>query len=435
MDARIISPLSFVLLIVSFVFMVLMMKQFFRKSVLYSIGISTATVIIMASFISGIQARLGPIHMLWALPLQIALAVGAYRYLAIRIKQPLQEILGVVEKISKGNLQVEVGAEISRKNNELGQLASAMRQLTKGLTEKAGFASEIGKGNLDATFEKAGEEDQFGDSLIRMKENLKVAQLEEMKRRDEDARRNWMAQGEAKFADMLRQNESDLGELSFKIISTLVKYMNINQGGIFVLNDESENDKYLELLACYAYDRRKFNTRRLEIGEGLLGSCFLEKKTTYITQLPQDYIKITSGLGDENPDALLMVPLKINEEVYGVIELASFRCFEPHEIAFAERVGEIIASAISGLKISNRTTLLLEKSQQQAEEMRAQEEEMRQNMEELNATQEALAQKEKENYKRVKKLEMLNRRLSDEVDELRKKLRGEELPADKDVRV
>ena len=93
------------------------------------------------------------------------------------------------------------------------------------------------------------------------------------------------------------------------------------------------------------------------------------------------------ALQSETPTALIIMPFRVNEEVEGILEMASFQPFAPHEIEFLEKLGESVAAAIRNTHINEQTRTLLAKTQQQAEEIRATEEEMRQNMEELTATQ------------------------------------------------
>jgi PAS domain-containing protein len=122
----------------------------------------------------------------------------------------------------------------------------------------------------------------------------------------------------------------------------------------------------------------------------LAGQAFLEKGLIQLKQVPVDYIRITSGLGEALPRELIISPLMSNGEVYGVVEIASFRSQEAHQIEFLKKVSEELAVIIQSTRVKVKTQQLLHASQQQTEEMRAQEEEMRQNMEELQATQEGM---------------------------------------------
>jgi len=103
---------------------------------------------------------------------------------------------------------------------------------------------------------------------------------------------------------------------------------------------------------------------------------------------------------------LLIVPLKVDRDVYGIVELASFKDYQPHEIAFVEKLAETIASTLASVKVAHKNRFLIEQFQQQTEEMRSQEEEMRQNMEELQATQEELSRKELDYINRIRDLEV-----------------------------
>jgi len=307
--------------------------------------------------------------------------------IAHSISRPVIRTTKVLSDLAKGDIDASKKVLI-KTSDEIGEMGNSVNTLIDGLNKTAVFAQEIGKGNLDKEFEMLSDQDVLGNSLLEMRESLKKAKKQEELRKSADQKLHWATQGLAKFAETLRQNTGDMQEFSYNIISNLVKYINGNQGGLFTINDDDKSDVFIELLSFYAYERRKYMEKRIEPGVGLIGRCVQEQKTIYMTELPENYVNITSGLGESVPNSLLIVPLKVNDEIFGVVELAGFNEFEDHVIKFVEEVGESIASTISTTKINIRTNQLLEQSQQQSEEMAAQEEEMRQNMEELQATQE-----------------------------------------------
>jgi methyl-accepting chemotaxis protein len=319
------------------------------------------------------------------------------------ITKPLLVTTEVLKNIAQGDIDVEKLNEIGTQD-VVHDITNSVNLLIEGLNKTTQFAREIGKGNLDVNFELLGSKDILGKSLIDMRESLQKAQLHEKQRKIEDDKRSWASNGIAKFSEILRKNNDNLNELSYDLISNLVDYLGANQGGLFSLNDEDENDVFIELSACCAFDRRKYHQHRIEMGDGLVGMCVQEGQTVYMTDIPDNYIEITSGMGDSNPKSLLIVPLKLNDKTYGVIEIASFKEFDQYQIEFVEKLGENIASTISNVKINVSTSSLLEKFQQQAEEMKAQEEELRQNLEELQSTQEEMDRIKQDEIKKTKDL-------------------------------
>jgi PAS domain S-box-containing protein len=297
------------------------------------------------------------------------------------ITNPINYIREVVVKLGKGELVDDKKRKFS--NDEIGEMASATDNLVNGLKATTQFAENIGNGKYDSDFQPLSEHDVLGNALLNMRVNLsRVA--------EDDKKRNWATEGLAKFGDILRANNSNLEKLSDEIISNLVKYLKANQGALYIIDDEENEDPAMSMTACYAWDKKKFVNQKIHKGEGLAGQAWQEMDTVYLTDVPQNYIKITSGLGDANPNSILIVPLKVNDQIFGVVEIASFAVLKDYEIEFVQKIAESIASTISSVKINARTQRLLEESQQMTEQMRAQEEEMRQNMEELQATQEEM---------------------------------------------
>jgi PAS domain S-box-containing protein len=283
-----------------------------------------------------------------------------------------------------------------KKHDELTDMAEHLNKVVEGLQTKAGFAIEIGKGKLDSKYQPLSEDDILGNALIEMEKSLQKADYEDQKYKSEEKKRIWTNEGIAKFGEILRLHSNDINFLADEIIQNLVKYLNAAQGGLFFFNDEQKDDIHLELVGAFAYDRKKFIKKSIKLGEGLIGTAALEKERIFLTEIPENYLTITSGMGEAPPRSILIVPLKLEEEVLGVAELASFHIFNQHEIEFVEKIGQTIASTITSVKINARTAKLLEQSQKQAEEMAEQEEEMRQNMEELRTTQEDFGRREAE---------------------------------------
>lgn len=232
-----------------------------------------------------------------------------------------------------------------------------------------------------------------------LKENLKkieAAQLQEQNR-------NWATEGIAMVAEILRDSNTE--KKYDNLISGIVRYMKANQGGLYTIEIDDNKNASIRLAACYAYERKKFIEQNFIPEEaGLLGQAYLENESIYLTEIPENYMKITSGLGGHTPKALIIMPLKVNDLVEGLIEIAFFRTLEPFEIEFLAKMGEGLAAFIQTNRINEKTMHLLKQTTSQAEEMRAQEEELRQNLEEMEAIHEEAARKEAAYIRQIEEL-------------------------------
>ena len=257
------------------------------------------------------------------------------------------------------------------------------------------FINNITSGNLDIQWEGISKDNEalnkqnLAGELSQMRDKMK-----EIKAADEI--RNWTTEGLAKFSDVIRGNQQSIKALCYDVLAYVVKYLNAQQGGIFVLMEDVEGNSHLELSAAYAFSKKKFIEKRIQIGEGMIGQTFLEGQPIVLTKIPQGYTEITSGLGELTASCLMILPMKYNEKIEAVIEIAGFNKFEQHEISFVEKVGEITASTLSTVKNTEKMKFMVDQFKSQTEQLKAQEEELRQNMEEMEATQEAFRRQEKE---------------------------------------
>ncbi|MBL0744411.1 PAS domain S-box protein [Chryseolinea lacunae] len=297
-----------------------------------------------------------------------------------------------------------VGEQVSRFLFNSGDTNKAnLMVLETELKNATEFIKYIGEGKFDVPYPgmtpalHALNQNNLSGELLNMKDKMRAVA-------EEERQRMWTASGLTRFSELARQQHQNTAELLNQFIGELVRYIGANQGGIFVVGEDDHANPVLELKGCYAYGRRKFVERIIAPGEGLVGQAFLEGDVTLLTNIPRDYVNITSGLGEATPRCVVLVPLKNYDTVEGVLEVASFTVWKKYEADFLERVGEILGAALSDIRMTEATQKLLAESQQQATQLKTKEEELRQNLEEIHATQEALERKSTESLLQNTKL-------------------------------
>jgi len=315
--------------------------------------------------------------------------LGAVMYRLRRDARNRKELLLEFERNNR-QYMFDSGESLSDDNPQV-----IIKSSIQSLKRASSFIKQIAVGNYSTNWDGLNEQnarlnqENLAGDLIKMRDQMKRV-------KDEDKKRIWMTEGLAKFSEVTRANQDNIEELANEVVSFLAKYLNAQQASLFMLDETNIANPFLSPVGCYAFDRTKFLEKRIEIGSGLVGQAYVEGTITVLTQLPKNYIQITSGLGYATPSCLIIVPMKYNEKVEAVLELASFNRFAEHEIQYLEKAGEVIASAIYSTKVNERTARLLKESQEQAEALKAQEEELRQNMEELQATQENMRRRQSE---------------------------------------
>lgn len=240
--------------------------------------------------------------------------------------------------------------------------------------------------------------------LRKNEEDMKKTMRELEDSRKKDGARNWVARGLSEIIAILQSgNESSV--IFDKVLSALIRYSEMNQGTMFIATEDDSGKTILQQVSCYAYDRKKYTEKIIEPGNGVIGQVYLEGQLCYMRSVPESFMRITSGLGQATPRYVVILPMKTNTSVEGILELASFQPLDDEHFELFNKLGETLASFIATSRVNNKTRELLHKAQIMSEELKANEEEMRQNLEELTATQEVMARKEHEYQRRIAELE------------------------------
>lgn len=180
---------------------------------------------------------------------------------------------------------------------------------------------------------------QMQQDQLQLKEYIK--KVEEAQKIEQE--RQWITQSVAAITEIMR-TQRNTGELYDVLLSTIVKTLKASQGAFYLTEHDAQGTPQLVMKACYAYDRKKHLHHTLAAGEGLLGQCYLEKAIIYINDVPQGYTRIRSGLGKSTPTAIIIIPLQSEEQVEGILEIASFQEIAQHQVTYLEQLATILGS-------------------------------------------------------------------------------------------
>jgi signal transduction histidine kinase/DNA-binding response OmpR family regulator/HAMP domain-containing protein len=261
-------------------------------------------------------------------------------------------------------------------------LTDNVNQLAENLTVQVRaintVATAVAKGDLSSSVkvEAVGEV-----AVLKNNVNKMIVNLKETTRKN--AEQDWLNTNLAKFNRML-QGQRDLREVSKLILAELAPMVKVQHGAFYIYETSSDNEEQLlKLYASYGFQERKHMANQFRPGEGLLGQCLLEKQRILLTNVPDDYVKINSALGEATPLNIVILPIIFEGNVLAIIELASFNFFDDLYLDFLDQLAESIGIVINTVHVNMRTEELLKQSQSLTEELQQQQEELTQTNEEL----------------------------------------------------
>jgi HAMP domain-containing protein/signal transduction histidine kinase/CheY-like chemotaxis protein len=296
-------------------------------------------------------------------------------------------------------------------------LTENVNQLAENLTTQVRAISEVAtavtQGDLTRTIgvEAKGEVEALKDTINQMIYNLKATTIRNQEQ-------DWLKSNLAKFTQML-QGEKELNTVTKKILSELATVVTAQHGLFYVLHeDEKFMDSKLKLMASYAYIKRKNSPTQYAMGEGLIGQVAVEKERIILSNIPKDYIKINSGLGNAQPRDVIILPVLFEGQLKAVIELASLDTFSEIHLDFLEGLTESIGIVLNTIQSNSRTEELLVQSQLLAGELKSQQEVLKNTNEELEEKAILLANQKEEVELKNQEVEVARKALEEKADQL-----------------
>jgi len=290
--------------------------------------------------------------------------------------------------------------------DNVNRLAANLTTQVRAIAE---VATAVTKGDLSRSIdvEAAGEVAALKDNINEMIFNLRDTT-------EKNTAQDWLKTNLAKFTRLL-QGQRDLITVSRMILSELAPLVSM-QHGVFYVNDSSNGEPELKLLASYAYTERKSLANRFKAGEGLVGQAALEKQSILLTNVPGDYVQISSGLGEAKPMNIVVMPVLFEGEVKAVIELASFYRFSDIHLTFLNQLTEGIGIVLNTITATMRTEELLKQSQSLAVELQTRQQELTETNARLEAQARTLQASEERLKQQQEELQQTNEELEEKAE-------------------
>ncbi len=285
-----------------------------------------------------------------------------------------------IEKLSRGIIPSSI-KEIDEKENI--SILETEKKLIENYKKLLDYTKHLRNRNYLFKYEKWSNEDKVGDNLNELNNYLKEFDEESKRKLEEQEKLIWLNEGVSKFIEILKYQVIEIKDLGYRIISQIVEYVGANEGGFFIVNQSITGEKFLDLLAAYAMHKEKLLMRSIPFGVGFLGRVAVEKKTLFLTEIPDDYTKISTALGQGIPKSIVVLPLIFNDDVIGVIELASFEVLTSLQLEFLEKITENISANLAMWRASQQTAKLLKESQEQTILQQKQQKELEAHLKEL----------------------------------------------------